>query len=931
MRRHLLIIGWLLLSVFAFSLNAQTNERRALLLRIKVTDHKTHDPLLYATLRLAGRSSANGVTDADGVFAAGYLPMGDYLVNVSYIGYKERRLSLRLASDTLMVVALKSDLTALDEVVVTASESKGMTSSSVIDRRAMQHLQPSSFSDLLSLLPGSLSSDPSLTGANFIALRQVSISDSEGKFRTSSLGTSFLVDGIPLSANADMNSLSSYADVSINSNYEATRSRSTVNKGIDMRSISTDEIERVEFVRGIPSVRYGDLTSGMVKIERRRGKTPLTARFKADGYSKLFAIGKGWELPDQHLKVNVGIDYLDAKSDPTNRTENYQRVNTSLRLAKKWGNRHFSLVWEPSFDQGHTLDKDRTDPDADYMYVDRFRSANDRFAFSQTFRVLSHQEGFFKSLELQTGANYELEQTKQTKFVQVTSPTAIPNSKEEGAYDGIYLPSNWISDLKLDGKPMNLFSQLTGSFRLKTGKLSHALLGGLEWSFDKNYGRGEIYDVTRPPSSSMSTRPRAYSDIPASHRSSFFVEDKIGLPVGENVLKIEGGVRGASMLHLASEYTMHGKVYWEPRVSLQWTFPAVSMNGHDLNIDLTGGYGLHHKFPTLSQLYPDYIYVDGVQLNYYHTNPDYRRINLYTFKRKYINYNLKPARNGKIDLRLDLAYRKNTLSVTYFREKMSTAFRTQVAAIESLTYKHYIVPDGYAQTHVGVPDLSDLAYDHYTRLLAFTYAGNGSRIEKEGVELIFQSPRWEALKTRVTIDGAWLKTKYDNSYPYYYSPSVLVNDDWLQMYGVYKEEGGYVREALRSKMMVDTYIPELDLELSASVQCAWFSISQNMPRSETPEYYIDSNGMEHPYTEADKTDTYLHFLYTKHNQNAFRKERIPLGMTINLKASKNIAEKMRISLFVDRLLDYYPDYEVNGAVIRRNSDPYFGMELGFTL
>ena len=43
---------------------------------------------------------------------------------------------------------------ALNEVVVTASESKRATSASIVDRTAMKHLQPSSFSDLMELVPG---------------------------------------------------------------------------------------------------------------------------------------------------------------------------------------------------------------------------------------------------------------------------------------------------------------------------------------------------------------------------------------------------------------------------------------------------------------------------------------------------------------------------------------------------------------------------------------------------------------------------------------------------------------------------------------------------------------------------------------------------------------------------------------------------------
>ena len=36
-------------------------------------------------------------------------------------------------------------------------------------------------------------------------------------------------------------------------------------------------------------------------------------------------------------------------------------------------------------------------------------------------------------------------------------------------------------------------------------------------------------------------------------------------------------------------------------------------------------------------------------------------------------------------------------------------------------------------------------------------------------------------------------------------------------------------------------------------------------------------------------------------------------------------------LFANRILDYLPSYKMNGLLIRRNVDPYFGMELNFTL
>lgn len=101
-----------------------------------------------------------------------------------------------------------------------------------------------------------------------------------------------------------------------------------------MRTIPTDEIEHVEVVRGIPSVEYGDLTSGLIKIERRKGGNKLNARFKADSYGKLIYVGKGFEWEKRKLTLNVGVDFLDSKIDPRDsigKLQTFQHVGPAFQ------------------------------------------------------------------------------------------------------------------------------------------------------------------------------------------------------------------------------------------------------------------------------------------------------------------------------------------------------------------------------------------------------------------------------------------------------------------------------------------------------------------------------------------------------------------------------------------------------------------------
>lgn len=111
----------------------------------------------------------------------------------------------------------------MQEVIVTARESHGMTSSSIIDRKAMEHLQPSSFSDLLELLPGGRSADPGPKSG-----KPDSVAGSRAKVlrvpTTMSLPavSAFFINGTPINTGADMLYVSGEASTD-------DRKRSTVN------------------------------------------------------------------------------------------------------------------------------------------------------------------------------------------------------------------------------------------------------------------------------------------------------------------------------------------------------------------------------------------------------------------------------------------------------------------------------------------------------------------------------------------------------------------------------------------------------------------------------------------------------------------------------------------------------------------------------
>lgn len=217
-------------------------------LKGRITDARTGEAIPYATVTITDAEGMKHTTvsDISGNFSITATAGKEYVVSASYLGYTTATIRYNDTEKrgTGIIIRLKQDSRMLNEVVVTAHESQGITTSSVIDRKAIEHLQPSSFTDLLSLLPGGSSQLPDLTNANSIRLRQAGTGGSN--YDVSAMGTVFVTDGIPINSNANMQQVRQ-ASSSTAGDPDAGRNHTA--SGVDMRSIPTDDIESVEVIK----------------------------------------------------------------------------------------------------------------------------------------------------------------------------------------------------------------------------------------------------------------------------------------------------------------------------------------------------------------------------------------------------------------------------------------------------------------------------------------------------------------------------------------------------------------------------------------------------------------------------------------------------------------------------------------------------------
>ncbi len=931
----------------AEGLSREQLERRAQaqegqVVKVVLTDSATGEGIADVAV-LVLETNQSRVSDRQGT-AVFTLPAGYYTLDITHLAYGEviRPIQVK-SSEEVVRIALAQQVQAIREVVVTASESTGAQTSSLIGKEAMQHLQPSSFADLVGMLPGAQTSAPNLTSANTIRLREASNGTGSDDYAAASLGTSFVIDGAPLSTDANMQY--------VQSSSTQDDQRQVVNKGVDMRTISTDDIEKVEIIRGIAGAEYGDVTSGVVKIERTMKPTPWRARFKADGFSKLLYFGKGWEFGRSPSKtpptpsraphcavlagtplqrglsakggnngnstvLNIGLDYLNAKNDPTNTLENYQRITGSVRLQNRWQVGDTRVRWQTNLDYTGSIDNDKIDPDINHNKEDSYRSEYHHLTWGNTLNINNKTQSWW-AFALTTNLSYSLDRIRQTKFTQLTTPIQPAlTSLVEGAQDMALLPYQYVAGYTVDGKPLNVFVRPKANFVFHTWMIDHKAAVGVEWKYDKNFGRGQVYDLARPLNYASSLRPRAYNDIPATNQLAWYIQDEIHIPAGKTSFDLEVGLRGTSLLGLDGQYTMHGKCYLDPRVNLMYNIPVPGGK-----VFLAAAVGRHTKMPTLLQLYPNQIYEDLKVRNV--TVSEDSVLNVYTHIIDPTNYKLTPARNLKWEVRAGFEIHKHAFSVTYFQERMQDGFRQWRNCLPFTYTVDSIATDG---TRTPLT---------YSKLLTYTMTTNGSEIRKEGVEWQYRSPRIPAICTRFTVNGAWLRTTYKNSQAVFSTDKLneVINGVAVKDYyiGYYDWEDGSVRENLNTNVIADVYIERIGLTVSATVEMTLYSAQRTLRKNGVPVAYMDLSGELKPYTETEQNDPVLQALIFSYNEDQFRRKVVPFAGYLNLRVQKSITRYADIAFFVNKLLDYLPDYKVDGVTIHRSASPYFGMEVNLKL
>ena len=876
-------------------------------------------PLSFATMFIA--ELGTGVsTDLEGKFRFTGTKGTEYTLNVSYLNHVDKEVKVKAGSPEPLVIVLEEQSYELAEVVVMADYKKNQGSTAVINQQALEHIQPTSVADVLSLIPGGLFRESSATGFNRISLRQ------SGSDDNTSLGMAVVMDGIPqdndgFRASIPGLSTDEYSD------------RLGMNRGIDLKTLSTDHIRKIEIVKGISSAKLGNLSSGVIQTTSKIGITPAQLRMKVDPLTKLIYLGKGFRISPKMGYLHTGIDYTSVYDDRRYPMSKYSRLTGQVTYNNSVdvGDKTLFLFFKLS--EVYTLNQAKED-ELTQDYNESFRNKYSRTGAS--FKAQMYDLGkIVDNVEFIASADYTYDLIDRNRLVQTGTPLPSPLATEEGESEGIYLPSTYYSPFQIENKPLSLLTQLNAESLFETRSFRHKVIYGLSWKRTKNYGEGVMVDMTRPPypGNNEYVRPVPNRSIPALSVGAAYAEEQLKHSNRWFDFELNAGVRFTQMFNLDTKYTELRKLQVEPRINAALSFNIDLAGGKSLRNMFRFGFGQENKLPTLDYIYPDRVYKDMIVLNAYTKQDDpFNHLITYTKIYDVTNNSLRPNRNTKYEAGWDVEYEGYSLSLTFFKEHSDRGFES-VAEYSPVRYTRYVDPiDG--QPIVGRrPEKEDYVADPYATFVDMDIVRNSMKVEKKGLEYLLRFPKIIPLSTTVEINGAYYDTRYSSGAPLQYHPAFR-DDDRPQPYvGIYRRQDITRQRIFNTNLWFNTNIPRYKMIFTTFFQFIWLNEEMRINGDEYPSAYFDTDGRMHTVDDRilqsikDGHTVWRHYHIYKEDFS----ETLPVSLTVNFKVTKEFSRMIRASFFVNNILDINPLYKNRyNQNVRVWQKSFFGAEMTFS-
>lgn len=864
---------------------------------------KTGEPLSGATMQLV-QSGLWGISGKDGEVEIRNVPRLPVAYKVSMLGYKDVEGEICLDGKENVRILMEEESLSMREVVVVAQAGQGGESTtSIIGRQALDHLQATSLKDILQLLPGGVSmKNPSLTSPGQFKVRTLASDDN------ATFGAAIIINGMPVSTNANMNTGLGLSSIS------------SGNSGADLRSIATDDIESVEIIRGVASAEYGDVSSGVMIVNKRIGVSDLNMKARImPGIMQLHA-GKGFDIKSAG-SLNISADYARGTSDPRFLTDKYNRGILSLAHRKTLLDKTWTLT--TNIDLSYTGEWKGADPDEPEA-MKKFFSSRDAFSLRLSHNgMLKLDKALARTLKYDVALSLSSDRIFNDRLVSVGSG-AILDATKDGMYEGTPYPSSYETLSGTKSNPVMYWAKFSDLFYLNVGNMSNRFNVGTEWKIEGNRGIGQ-YDKTLKFKAFAQDRVRRFCDIPYMNQISAYVEDNVVLTFSERRYpNITGqvGVRWTVVQPWRNERMMA----LSPRLNI-----AVNPVRY---LSLRLGYGISEKVPSLQDLYPSPDYYDFYNMSVSDGQKSYYLYSTRVFDNKPVS--IKTMRGTKYELGFDVRLDNGmSFSVVGYHEKVSRCFGPDNSEWKTLVFDVWNAAD---VTFTGQKPIYDQQNPSRrdTVLYNLIRPGNPKSRRNRGIEFDFNFGKINATNTSFYLSGAWSETRSSSSNLGYKLP-VGEARNYGPVYVVYPEGSYSFSENRRfsATLRVVQHIPAIRFIVSASAQCILYEYDHEVSSGTRPLGYIyGSEYIKFTEDQLDDIEFNFHGYMLKDQIFDTRISNVPVTWPaiwcLDMRVTKEIGDKAGFSFYANNVLFSQPwqSNSVSVSKVERNGGLFsYGLEI----
>jgi len=901
----------------------------------RVLEAETSAPLPDVVVSLEGLEIA-ALTDSLGRYRLTGVPAGPQVLRVQRIGFAVARLQVTVPRTGVLTRDIRLSVSALrmEDITVTADaagRARGeLGTASVIERDAIEHLTATSLAGVLELAPGFQAQAPGLNDVEQVALRSVptasnlfASSADAGVGRTpadlASFGTLIVVDGVPLSNNANLQSLGSAGG--------DLQFTTTANGGVDLRRIPATTIERVEVIRGVPSVRWGDLTQGAIIVETRAAPVPPILEGKFDERTAEGSMVGGRRFGGPGHAGTLTFDVARTRTDPGVADDESTRFSGQLAHRAEIGRPRggtaadAKLTLDTRLDLYQLLDDRPENPDV--RPGREFRSRDRGFRLLERARL-----GLGESSRLSfTGSAAVVDQSSESRAPAVSGVQPFTARATEGREEGFYIGGFYDARVEVDGTPWLAFGRLEWETQENGLGLEHEPLAGLELRREWNSGPGYQFDPQFPPFVSFNgvrgyDRPRTFDDIPPLVTSAFYLGDRVSTVVGGVPVRLQAGLR-LDLLHEGDS--------WFGGVRDQVLQPRVSLEVEPRPwLRLRGGWGRTAKAPAIGDLFPAPQYFDVVNVNFYANDPAERLAVLTTFIRDPTSPDLGLSTGRKAEVGAEIGLGGTAVSLTAFRDEIRRGVGI-AAEPDFILRDHFALSD--STTGNGIPpEIITPPLFADTVPVLIERRANLFDIVNRGLELTATLPEIAPIGTRLSVTGSWVETETRADANFFGSrlrfSAFQLSDDPRTPYWNGTEERG---ERLLLQYRLIHHQPRLGLVATLTVQHNAFDEVDAISASDTLAFagYLTRDARLVPVPAERRGDAEFADLRVPRSGSSIPPRGAAADWFASLQVSKTLPFDGQLRVWVFNLLDRRGQFFALDRLPRRYPPVRFGLEATF--